>query len=342
MTFGSTLGVYSAVGTAVVLCLLFAITDLRLRRALSRANATGLRRMSVSRSRWRHSARRVLLVCGVCLCLLAASGPRVSGHITTEQHGIDLVLVMDFSSSMLAADMTPGRIEHMTRAADRLLDRAIHDRVGVVVFAGVAAHFPLTHDRRAARSMYHGLRVNDLPQGSNLAQAVRLARGMNELDTDDDPRRPRTRAIVIMTDGEQTDGDARREIEIATRTGIEVYLVGFGTSKGARVPDLDPRGYQIGWKQRADGTPVRSRLDKANMLALAHVAGGPERLFVFDGKRSRLTGLNRALDALQRGALRSVQARHHRDVYEWFLFPGFVLLIIEACMSTRRRRMLYP
>lgn len=365
MTFSTPLGPILALIVPVVLIVGFAIDNWRTSRALARLGTTSaLRRMSASRSNIRVFVQRVLFCAGVGGCILAAAGPSIPDHTRPEQHGIDLVVVMDYSGSMLADDMSPGRIEQMTRAVDRLLQRSVGDRIGVVVFAGDAAHFPLTHDRDAARSVYRGLSVQDLPAGSNIGQALRVARclarsGLGSVFADPGCHTPmlkrqpseqtqsvrerlaRARAIVMFTDGEQTDGDARDELQMATRLGIEVYVVGVGTSEGARVPELDPRGYVTGWKKHPDGTPVRSHLDLTALRDLARLAGGEHRLFVLDTDTDAIPDIGRSLDKLQRGIVRQHAASRRHDVYQWFLFPGFLLLLLEACMSTRRRRVVY-
>ena len=389
MTFAWTFtwapGPYLAVALAALVFLWTVLDRRRLAKRLDSRLAkrlgTGsqLAAMLASVSFARHYLGRGLLACALGLTVLAASGPRVAGRHSGEQLGIDVVTVIDYSTSMLAADVYPDRLSASKRAVETILDASAGDRVGVVVFAGAAAHFPLTHDRAAVRTMFRGLEVQDLPPGSNLAEAVRVGRclvrpgrlddpgcggvggrgrggqpldppGADADDSADDSAddgavdRPaahvgseRGRALIVFTDGEETDGDARTELALATRLGIEVYLVGVGTAAGAPVPDIDPRGYRLGWKKTDDGTPVESRLELAKLTELAELAGGPERLFGLGAPGRPLAELPRALDALQRGVWRTRSVGRHRDIHEWFLFPAFMLLLIEATMSTRRR-----
>jgi Ca-activated chloride channel family protein len=324
----------------------------------------------------RRTLRRGLLAVALALCVLAASGPRHPGQGQAEQRGIDVVLAIDYSASMLAADVYPERSAAGIRLVEALLDAGAGNRHGVVVFAGAAAHFPLTHDREAVRAMFRGLQPHDLPPGSNLGEAIRVGRclvrpgrvadpgcerlggrgrggaplyGSDGGDDRDDyggyRARPmdsalveRGRALIVITDGDATAGDAARELALAARLGVEVYLVGVGTLAGARVPDHDPGGVRIGWKRAADGQPVISRLNLSALRELAQLAGGEQRLFGLGFAARSPDELPDELARLQRSLLRTLSVRRYRDRYAWFLFPALVLLIIEATMSIRRRR----
>lgn len=375
MTFAWAPGPYLAV-LAAALVLGWSVFERRRQRlAMHRLGValnpdSPLMAMLASASPARFYVRRALLASALAACILASSRPQAPGQSPSDQIGIDLVVAMDYSTSMLVDDVYPDRLTASKRAIEKLLDRSPGDRVGLVVFAGAAAHFPLTHDRQAVRAMFRGLDVQDLPPGSNLAEAVRVARCLARPGRLDDPDcngvggrgrggarfddsgqttgqttalaaarddGQRGRALIVFTDGEETDGDAREELALATRLGIDVYLVAVGTEDGARVPEIDPRGYRLGWKKRADGSDVKSSLDLARLGELAAIAGGPQRLFGVGGPGRPIGELAGDLDTLQRGVWRARSVRRQRDVYEWFLFPAFMLLIVEASMSARRR-----
>ena len=382
VSFGVSAGPYLAAAAMVAVLLGFAWQNRWRRRRLRALAEAGpgparLVRMIDSLARRRRYLGQLLLALAAGLLTLAASGPRVPGHSVSDQRGIDIVLVLDYSASMLAEDVHPSRLEQMVRAVEGLIDRLPSSRIGVVAFAGAATHFPLTHDHEAARGVFRGLRASDLPPGSNLGEALRVARCLARPGRADDPdcggiggrgrggaplaeggdggrrtadapgpapdkRDERGRALVIFTDGEETDGDGTRQLSLATRLGLEVYLVAVGTVRGGWVPELDPRGLPLGRKLDADGEPVRSRLDLNRLGALAQLAGGEERLYTIGLEGRPVTEIPEALEGLQQGVLRVQSVRRYRGVFEWFAFPGFLLLLVEAVMSLRRRRVLYP
>jgi Ca-activated chloride channel homolog len=384
MSFGT--WPYLAVLTAVAVGLGLALAGRRRRQAVERVGQ-GLTRMSASHSAGRTRARALMLAMAATLCAIAVARPQRPGESTWRRRGIDVVVVMDFSASMLARDIHPHRLARMNKEVEELIDRLDSDRVGVVIFAGAAAHFPLTHDHEAARSVFRGLTVGDLPPGSDLGAALRMARCIvrpgltddpgcsgvggrgrggaplpgraalddenlddpGDADTRDEPpaRLPdRARALVVFTDGEDTENRAGVEVQQAALLGIQVYFVGVGTARGELVPELDSQGQEIGWKKTPDGSFVTTRLAVDELEALARLAGGPDHLMIIGEPAATsepiADAIRARLDGLEQGDLDERAVGRPRDIYHWFLFPAFLLLIIEACMSARRRGVLYP
>jgi Ca-activated chloride channel family protein len=355
------------VPTGIVLTLVFALDFTRRRRQLDALGGSPmLQRMIASLSSRRRVLKAVLLATSVSLLVTALARPQIPGETYWRQRGIDVALALDYSKSMLARDVYPSRLDRAEMEADELLDHLDADRVATIAFAGAAVHFPLTHDHAAARLLYDGLGPADLPPGSDLGEALRVAKcllrpdvvtgtGCDEAgthghggdplgdDTDDPPAKAqvlpdRARAIVVFTDGEDTEGRARAEIEQAVQLGIQVFVVGVGTVAGELVPELDARGQPSGFKKAPDGSFVTSHLDQAGLKELADLAGGEDHYFVLDSKTFALDGLAARLEKLKKGDLDERVLHKPKEVYQWFLFPAFLLLVLEACLSDRKRR----
>lgn len=364
-----------AVITAVGLAIAFALDFTRRRYALQRiGHAPQIRRMMASLSGWRRVLKAVLVVVAMTVCVTALGRPQVKGKEYFVQRGIDLVVVMDFSKSMLARDVYPSRLERMKEEVEELFIELKSDRVATVVFSGAAAHFPLTHDYESAASMFRGLMPADMPPGSDLGEAIMIARCIVRPELHNDPgceriggrgrggqpldgaeaqcERPgasapeianRGQAIVVFTDGEDTEGRARAEVERAVALGVHVYFVGVGTRSGDLIPELDREGNEIGWKKNPDGSFVSTRLDQAALKDLGDLAGGWENhYFPVDPDRFRTTDLIKHLSRVKKGDLDKRSKNVPQDVFQWLLFPAFMLLLIEACVSERRRRVIYP
>jgi Ca-activated chloride channel homolog len=372
VTFGSPLLAFFALGAAVFLAVAFALDFTWRRRQLERiGHAPMLLQMAASLSTQRRVLKVVLLVVGVTLVIVALARPRVEGETTWKQRGIDIALVMDFSKSMLARDVYPSRYERMIFEVEELLEQLEADRVSTVVFAGGAVNFPLSHDHEAAKLLYRGLEPQDLAAGSDIGEAIRVARCVLRPDVVEagceriggrgdagDPWRmcgpgaaaapeiraqeplvaDRARAIILFTDGEDTEGRAHAEVEEAVRLGIEIYVVGVGTTSGELIPEFDAQGRETGWKKDEDGNFVTTRLDQAALLELAALAGGEDRYFRMDPKTYRTGDLALALQRLERGDLDERVVHQPSEIYHWLLFPAFLLLVIEACIGDRRRR----
>ena len=367
--FASPLSLYLPAAVALVLAIAFALDFHRRRRLLDKIGDPGqLTRMMASLSTRARVIKAVLLATAMTMIAIAITRPEVEGESTWSKRGIDVVVAMDFSKSMMARDVYPSRLEHMVKEVDDLLDLLDLDRVAVVTFSGAAAHFPLTHDYEAVRNLYRGLSPQDMPPGSDLGEAIMVARcivrpdlledpgcervggrgrGGAPLDGSDEDKElatepeiaERARAIVLLTDGEDTESRARAEVERAVLLGIHVYVVGIGTIAGELIPELDDDGNEVGWKKTEDGKSfITTRLDQAGLKELAEIAGGEGHYF--DGARA--ADLAEVLKRLKRGDLDSRVKKEWKADYQWVLLIGFLLLVIEACISGRRRRMLYP
>ena len=349
-----------------------------------------LGRVIASASPGRRVVKDVLAGAAAVLIAIAAARPQITGTRKVEIRGLDLVVAVDVSKSMLVDDVGPTtemiekRIETTRLARARELARAVidelpGDRIAPIVFAAAAAHFPLTEDHLVASNFLRDLGPADLPQGSNLAEVFRVSRcllrpdlyedlgcarigrrghGGDPLGRGDslDPRPKdrargdaleqkveRGKAIAIFTDGGDQDAQAIREVATARELGIAVFLVGFGTSAGGVVHEIDGfSGKRTDAPKRLpDGTTVVSKRDDAGMKALA-AASGDERRYIVAGERGEVDprAIVDALRAVNRG-LATKQIKDLRDIYQPFLFAALMLLVIETAIGTRRRQR-YP
>jgi len=346
-------------------------------------------RVLASASPGRRIFKDVLAAAAVMLIAFAAARPQIEGRRKVELHGLDLVLAVDVSKSMLVddvgatAEMTEAKLPASRLARARELARAVidelpGDRIAPIVFAAAAAHFPLTEDHLVASNFLRDLGPVDLPQGSNLGEVFRVARCLLRPDLYEDlgcarigrrghggdplggeaQPRPRERdktdelleqkvergkAIMIFTDGGDSDAEALREVAIARELGIAVFLVGFGTPAGGVVHEIDGFSGAVTQvpKRLPDGSTVISRRDDAGMQALAAAAGDAGRYLVAPerGEVDPRPIVDR-LRAVNRG-LATKEIKDLRDIYQPFLFAGLMLLVIEAAIGTRRRQR-YP
>ncbi len=353
---------------AVVLTLVFALYHVRSRRQLERLGVGAMMAlMANALSPRRRTLSAALLVTALVLCMATLARPTTSGKTTWRQRGIDIVFVHDFSKSMLASDVYPNRLERSLKEAETLQARLLADRVATVVYAGGTAHFPLSHDHVASQLLYQGLRPSDLAPGSDMGQAIRMAiciliveaaeEGLCEMLAPSSGGNPlrgeapqlraepplvdtRARVIVLFSDGEDSEGHGAEEAAIAESLGIELIVVAVGTVQGELLPTLDDEGQVSGWEKDKAGSFVTTRLEAETLRALSEAAKGP---YYSLGEGSwRGDALLEGLKELKRGDLdlRVVQSRRH--IFERFLFPAFLLLMIEACLSLRRRRVGLP
>lgn len=344
-----------------------------------------LRKVLATRSPGRRVVKDALAAAALALLLVAAARPQRPGKRQVELRGLDVVVALDVSTSMLVEDVgptqtmlaeerSPTRLERARELATLLIDELPGDRIGPVVFAGAAAHFPLTEDEQVAKQFLGDLGPADLPQGSNLGQVLLVSRCLLRPDLYDDlgcaaigrrgrggdPLRgesldpevvppdaevlehkiERGKAIVIFTDGGEPDAETVGEVQRARELGIAVLLVGIGTVDGGLVYDLDRWSGRRATspKRLPDGSPVVSRRDDAAMRALAE-AGGDAKRYLVAAERGEVDAapIVDALRAVHRG-LATKQVEELRDVFEPFVFAALMLLVIEPAIATRRRR----
>jgi Ca-activated chloride channel family protein len=361
LTWKNPVFLYGAGALVVVLAIAYALEATRRRRLLDNPAAAQLARMAASVSTARRRVKTFLLVLGVGLLALAAARPQTEGQKLWRNRGIDVVIALDLSRSMQATDIYPSRVERARIELDRLLDRIGGDRVGLVLFAGDAVGYPLTHDQEVMRMLYRGLQPGDLPPGTDIGRAIASARCLLVPEQANDPacvrlRHPggagqgdvarvqrkletaelgsRGRAVILITDGEDTDGQAKAEVDRAAQLGIETFVVGVGTPEGARVPVYDDDGRRVDWKKDKDGTEHKSTLKEDGLRELARGGGGEGHYYRID---AGLAPLVPALGKLKEGSLEERTESVPVEAYPWVLFPGFMALLVEACLSDRRR-----
>jgi len=307
-------------------------TGRQARRLLEAAFHTPLLpRLLRSVHRRRRLAKRVLLVLGGTALLVALARPQWGRReLELERSGVDLIVALDVSRSMLAADAGgTNRLAAAARAIRRLLDELGGDRVALVVFAG-EAHLaaPLTRDHTA---IDRALRAADpatvSEQGSNLGEAIR--RAWESFDrASQGPR-----ALLVVSDGEQLQGDVLEATRTAAAAGIRVHTAGVGSATGAPIPARSGPG--SGLARTALGRDVVSRADE---LRLQHIAAAGGGLY------TRLTGpdssaLRKRFSQAAAALPRTTEKRmvdEPRERFQWPLLAALALLAAEWLLSERR------
>jgi Ca-activated chloride channel family protein len=320
-----------------VVILAYAAAFTRRRRLLARLGDPGLvARMTTSVSLPRKVMRAVLVTLAVGLLALALARPQAGGRAKLEsQQGLDLVVALDFSKSMLARDVYPSRLERAKRELENLMDRLAGDRIGLVAFAGETITYPPTTDYAAVKLFWRDLTPQDLPVGGTaIGRALRTSL---ELLTRLRRKGGETRAqvVLLLTDGEDTESEPLEVADEAARLGIKVFAVGVGSRSGELIPEVDEAGKVIGYLKDADGKYVTSRLAEGMLSELANKTAG--EYIRADAKRFGVEAVEQALRGLKRTESEARLVKQYDEIFEWVAFPALLLLIGEACLSERRR-----
>src|SRR5437867_1143223 len=279
----------------------------------------------------RQKTRMVLLVAAIGLLVLALSRPQIGfSWEEARSRGLDIVVAIDTSKSMLATDLAPNRLRRAQLAALDLKRLARADRLGLVAFAGSAfLQCPLTLDDDPFRQSVQALDVNIIPQGGTaVAEAIQTARSAFKEGNENH------KVLVLFTDGEDHDGQAVEAAKEAAKDGMVIFTIGVGTPNGDVLRTTDEQG-RTEFIKGPDGNAVRSQLDEKLLQEIAQQTPG--------GFYRRLAGANtmnvlyeRGLAPLPKSDLASQKIKRYHERFQWFLGLAVVLLLAEMLVPERK------
>lgn len=276
----------------------------------------------------------ILVYSAIALLLLAASGPQIAGgKEAIKTKGIDIVIAVDVSNSMLARDIQPSRIERAKLAMQQMLNTMNGDRLGVVVFAGEAVTMlPLTDDQSAAQMVVESISPDVITyQGTDISTAIQQATAaFVEEDKD------RGKAIIIISDGENHEEDALPAVQAAVDKGIIVCALGVGTTGGDKIPEYNSKGNLTGYKKDESGNEVVSKL---NDQLLRDIAQNGRGVYVQSGAND--LGLGQVYSSLQglgKTTKESFRYTNLTPIAPWLIAVAIVLLMVESLLAEGRRK----
>ena len=249
-----------------------------------------------------------------------------------ERKGVDVIIAMDVSRSMLAEDLEPNRIEISKRIVSKLIDQLGNDRVGIIVFAGNAyLQVPLTIDYSAAKLMLRTLNTDMVPaQGTALGEAIELS------SEHFDPEETKFKAMILITDGENHESGALEAAEKAAEEGVIIHTMGIGSEGGAPIPEFNRRGQRTGYKKDKKNQQVVSRLDGEVLKEIAKITDG--RYFRVKGSQGEVSQIVGALQNMEKKDFEDRVFTDYEDQFQYFLLPAILLLLIDFFLSERRNR----
>lgn len=274
-----------------------------------------------------------LYALGLMLFAAALAEPQCGGRTElVKRRGIDLVVALDASKSMLARDVSPDRLDRAKLELTTLLDELKGDRVGLVVFAGDAfIQCPLTSDYAAAKMFLRAVDPEQMQEGgTNIGGALELARRM--LDSTD--RGAKDRVVVLLSDGEDLAGEVQKGEDALKDENIKVLAVGVGSEAGEPIPILDKDGQMVGYKKDADGQTVLTRLDRSGLEELARATGGE---FFYQPNGVAMSEVAEKIDHMQKADLESHLAVRYDERYQSFAVPGFLILLLGMLWPLSKR-----
>lgn len=285
------------------------------------------------------SSARVLIKFFICLAalgimILAVARPQFGTKMSeVKRKGIEMIIALDVSNSMMAEDIQPNRLENAKMAISRLIDKLENDKIGLIVFAGDAyIQMPVTTDFMAAKLFLNSINTQIVPkQGTAIESAIHLA--MRSFT----PNSEKSRTIVIITDGENHEEGAVEAAKEAAEAGIIIHTIGIGSAQGVPIP-VTKDGGQKDYRTDYEGNVIISKLNEDLLRQVASAGGG-----TYVRATASRTGLNTILDEMNKMEKQEIQMKVFSEYDEQFVYyVGFALflLFIDFIMVTRRNKWL--
>ena len=283
---------------------------------------------SKSRPIWKFS----LLLIALVLLIVAAARPQFGQkEKTIKRQGIEVMVALDISNSMLAEDVAPNRLDRAKQMLSKMIDNMVDDKVGLVVFAGEAfTQLPITCDYVSAKMFLNTITPNLIQtQGTAIGTALQTAItsfGSTESEAG--------RAIILITDGENHEDDAIAAAKKAHELGIKVFVIGIGKPEGAPIPKLGTNDY---FKDR-QGQVVVSKLNEEMCQQVAQAGSG---VYVrCDNTNTAMRALQQELDHIATSELESTVYADYNEQYQSFALIALFLLMIEFFIMSRKNHRL--
>jgi Ca-activated chloride channel family protein len=309
------------------------------RRALERfGNPELLERAGMAVAVGRRALKALLVIAGMAFLIIALAGPQWGAtREKIERKGVDVVIVLDTSMSMLAQDVAPSRIAKSKAAVEKLIDLMQGDRIGLVVFAGAAFTMcPVTLDYDAARMFLDIIDTTTVPEpGTNIPAAL-LEAAQNF-----DRSANKHKAVILISDGENLEQskegkDPVEVVEELSDQGILVFTVGVGGTRGASIPLETPDGVRD--KMDNKDNVVITRLDENTLRKIALAADGKYRRLDNRSSGDELAEIYSGIAGMEKKMFEEEYQVHYEDRFQWFLLAALACLVLEAVIPDRRRR----
>ncbi|MBZ9652629.1 VWA domain-containing protein [Psychroflexus montanilacus] len=288
------------------------------------------KKLAPDQSTFKSNLKFIVLSLAFACFVMALVNPKLGTKMeTVKREGVDIVFALDVSKSMLAEDIAPNRLEKSKRIITEIVNNLASDRVGLVGYAGSAfPQVPITTDYSSTKTFLQSMNTDMVSsQGTAISQAIDLARSYYN---DDDQT---NKVLIILSEGEDHDGNAENMAEQAAAEGIRIYTIGVGTERGDPIPIKRDGRIQSYLKNDA-GETVITKKDTETLKRIADIGNGT----YIDGS-STSGSVDEILNELQKIEKTEFEAKQFADFkskYQWFLGFGIFLVLIDVLLLDRK------
>ena len=286
-----------------------------------------------SHSRLRKRIKNFIFVLSILFLIIGLSNPQIGTKMEeVKREGVDLMIAIDLSYSMMAEDIKPNRLERAKQAISRLIDKLEGDRIGLVVFAGEAyVQLPVTTDYSAAKLFLSTVNTSIVPtQGTKIGNAIDLC--IKSFDNDN----AQSKAIIIITDGETHDDEAISSAKTAQEQGIYIHTLGMGLTKGGPIPIYDKYGNTSEYRKDREGNTIITKLNEPMLQQIAQ--SGMGTYVRANNSKSGLSLLFDEINKMEKKEIGTMIITDYKDRLQIFLTISLFLLLFDLLLLQRKTR----
>ena len=289
--------------------------------------------LGFSKTRQKFKIALLLMAITFSILIVALSGPQWGYKWEKiNEKGVDIMIALDCSKSMLAEDVSPNRLERAKREIIDLINLLQGDRLGLVAFAGTSfIQSPLTLDYGAVKIFLDDLDTELIPvPGTAIADAIE--KSIKAFDPDDG----KSRVIILITDGEDHEGDINKTVSDAVAMEVKIFTIGLGSIGGSPIPLYNARGEQVGFKKDREGNAVLTKLDEETLKQIASAANG--EYYRGSNYEDHLDKIYEELSELDKTEFGVKKVTDYEDRFYYFLAPAILLLLAEFFISENKNQ----
>ena len=284
-----------------------------------------------SHSNIRKKTKHILFILSITLLIIGLSNPQIGTKMEeVKREGVDLMIAIDLSYSMMAQDIKPNRLERAKQAISRLIDKLEGDRIGLVVFAGEAyVQLPITTDYSAAKLFLSTVNTSIVPtQGTKIGNAIDLC--VKSFDNEN----TQSKAIIIITDGETHDEEAISSAKLAQENGIYIHTLGMGLTKGGPIPIYNKYGSTSEFRKDREGNTIITKLNEPMLQEIAQVGMGT--YVRANNSKSGLSILFDEINKMEKKEIGTMIFTDYKDRFQIFIGMSLFLLILNIFLLQRK------
>lgn len=270
----------------------------------------------------------ILIVFAFGILVLVLANPRsAASEQKISRNGIDIMIALDVSKSMLAQDIKPSRLDRAKQVLSRLVDKLDNDRIGIVIFAGKAyLQMPLTADHAAAKMYLSSATTESVP-----SQGTVIGDALNMCNASFNAKEKKYKAVVLISDGEDHDGQAVKIAEEIAALGVTIFTVGIGSPQGA--PLIDETTNE--WKKDNEGNTVISKLNESGLQSIAQKGNG--QYVLFNNTDAVVSTITSQLSNLDQRNVTDDSLVNYKSYFQYFLGIAFLFLLVEIFITERKK-----